>query len=394
MNTKSNQAEKKQKQILYALIAALVFVAIGVSYLINDEEPIARVGASSADLPTDKVNPQDLWMNKIEAENKLISNQLKYIETLLLETKKLEQEKDSENQALKAELHQLKKELTTIVSNPQPFVAQEGRHYSSNNDDPYFDTTGNGELNIVRPVLTEITCESRKDKVFHIDRMIPSGTSVKAILVSSIDAPCSVLSHSDPQPVKLQILDDGHLPHGVKVKIKGGIIIASVYGELSNERVYMRLERLTQVKEGGEFIETSVAGYVTGEDGKFGVRGTVVDKSAQLVGNAALSGVFSGISDYLQAKAGAEWIGPYENGVFNASAGSGVAIQGGVSGSCSAFDMLTDYYIKRAEQIRPVIQITAGRVVDITFTHCAELGDLYTHNKVKKIREENRCDSF
>ena len=60
------------------------------------------------------------------------------------------------------------------------------------------------------------------------------------------------------------------------------------------------------------------------------------------------------------------------------------------NGASNAFDMLADYYIKRAEQVMPVIQVTAGRIVDITFTHQTELGDLYTKEKVKEIRENSR----
>ena len=52
----------------------------------------------------------------------------------------------------------------------------------------------------------------------------------------------------------------------------------------------MRLERLSKVESNGEFLETSVTGFVSGEDGKFGVRGSVVDKSEKMVANAARSG--------------------------------------------------------------------------------------------------------
>ena len=52
--------------------------------------------------------------------------------------------------------------------------------------------------------------------------------------------------------------------------------------------------------------------------------------------------------------------------------------------------MLTNYYIKRAEQIRPVIKASAGRIVDVTFIHNAELGDLHVQDRVRQIRECSR----
>ena len=63
----------------------------------------------------------------------------------------------------------------------------------------------------------------------------------------------------------------------------------------------------------------------------------------------------------------------------------------GVSnGTSNAFDMLSDYYIRRAEQIEPVIQVTAGRIVDVTFTHGAEIGELHMKDKIREVRERSR----
>ncbi|WP_371218369.1 conjugal transfer protein TraB [Orientia tsutsugamushi] len=40
-----------------------------------------------------------------------------------------------------------------------------------------------------------------------------------------------------------------------------------------------------------------------GEDGRYGIKGIVVDKSSKVVRMAALNGVFSNIDKFLQAKA-------------------------------------------------------------------------------------------
>src|SRR5690606_28627613 len=115
------------------------------------------------------------------------------------------------------------------------------------------------------------------------------------------------------------------------------------------------LERLTQVTADGEFIETAISGFVSGEDGKYGVRGTVVDKSSKLVSNAALSGLFSGVNQYFQSVARSKYCDDccdYRSGWKDC--GYGALQEGAFCGSSDAFNALTDYYIKRAEQIRPV----------------------------------------
>jgi len=40
-----------------------------------------------------------------------------------------------------------------------------------------------------------------------------------------------------------------------------------------------------------------------------------------------------------------------------------------------ALDKYADFYIKRAEQMQPVIQVAAGRKVDIVFTQGVDFAD-------------------
>ena len=352
---------KGQKKLFFILLCGIFFIALGLSYFLFDDTNSPVSDPPSVDLPGDRIAPQEIWMTKLEAENKLIEKKLSYIEELLLERVKKE---DREMVELRREISVVKEKASSV----KPALKEEKPFSPFEPAKP-----------IPRLPLSEVWAEGTKDRVLHVDRVIPAGTTVRAIIVSSVDAPCSVYSAADPQPVKLRILDDGHLPKNVTAQLKGGLLIGSVYGDLSSERIYIRIERLTQVKANGDFVETVVTGFVSGEDGKYGVRGTVIDKSGKMIGNAAVSGFFSGVSHSI----GKARMDP-QLAVF------GVAKEGAVAGTSQAFDRITDYFIKRAEQIRPVIQVTAGRIVDITFTHKAELGDLYTQDKVKQIRETSR----
>lgn len=399
MSSRNRETYIKQMK-RFAVLALVAFIVFGIlSYYFSwDNGPKSQVRRES-DLPLDHVSPQELWMTRIDNEGKLNEQRMKFLEELILETKKKEVETDQENTQLRRELSKIKNEFKELSERPTPIEPAPILSIPVQGD-PFLQVNPSIPFVTIRNPLIEVVIEKGPEKIQHIDKVIPAGTSVKAILVSSVDIPCGVYGSSDPQPVKLRILDNGHLPKGVEARIKGGVIIGSVYGDLSNERAYMRIERLTQVRGDGNFVETEVTGYVTGEDGKYGVRGTVIDKSIKMVTNAALSGFFSGISQYLQATVLSKTCGGFGPacgvpgvatalpGVF--ATGTQVAEMAGAEGASNAFDMLTGYYIKRAEQVRPVIQITAGRVVDITFTHSAELGDLYTKEKVREIRERTR----
>ncbi|NNE59900.1 MAG: conjugal transfer protein TraB, partial [Woeseia sp.] len=72
-------------------------------------------------------------------------------------------------------------------------------------------------------------------------------------------------------------------------------LIAAGHGELSDERAYIRLERLSCVLRTGEVISKEAKGYITGEDGKNGLAGLLVTKQGAFVARSLLAGIFSGL---------------------------------------------------------------------------------------------------
>jgi conjugal transfer pilus assembly protein TraB len=71
---------------------------------------------------------------------------------------------------------------------------------------------------------------------------------------------------------------------------------------VSSERAYIRTESLSCVTAEGTAIDVPIKGYVAGEDGKAGMRGRLVSKQGQLLANALLAGVASGIGHALPAE--------------------------------------------------------------------------------------------
>lgn len=387
MRRSSNQVLKSQK-LRFAMFTSGVMAAVGLaSYLILADStqamPEHRAENQKIALPADKIDLQDVWISEVKTQSTLFDQRLSYLENLLLESKQRELSHEKESEDLRRQVHRLKQELQK-AKQPEPLLASASEGPV---DSPFAEAFSASVDPITgAPMLQEVVMpEVSRDRVSHVDQVIPAGTTVKALLVSSVDASCSVHSPNDPYPVKLRILDDGHLPRKVRAMMKGGLIIGSAYGNISSERVYIRLERLTQVKPTGDFVETEVAGFVSGEDGKYGVRGVVADRSDHLVKSAAVSGFFGGVSQFLQATINAQNIRDATDGLPNDLRYSMIR-EGGVSGASTALDKLSEYYIRRAEQLQPVIQVAAGRVVDITFTHGAEVGDLHTQDKVRSLR--------
>ena len=53
---------------------------------------------------------------------------------------------------------------------------------------------------------------------------------------------------SDPRPMLLRLIDPGTLPRRFQSDLKDCHCTASAYGDLSSERVYARLEKLTCIE--------------------------------------------------------------------------------------------------------------------------------------------------
>lgn len=218
------------------------------------------------------------------------------------------------------------------------------------------------------------------------DNYIPSGGFAKGVLLSGVDASTSLSSQSDPDPVLIRITDSGTLPRRFKSDLKDCHIIGSAYGDLSSERAKIRLEKMscTEITT-AEIIETEVVGFVTGEDGRQGIRGSVVSTEGRLLGASLLSGILSGLSNNLAPQNRSISLFSDSNKTLSTSD----KLQNSMtSGATSGLDRLSKYYIDRAESLQPIVQVGAGRKIDVIFTEGVFFGTSSVKKEIAKKREE------
>jgi conjugal transfer pilus assembly protein TraB len=196
---------------------------------------------------------------------------------------------------------------------------------------------------------------------------IPAGTFARIVVLNGLDAPTGGQAQNNPSPVLLKILDSATMPNGYKANLAGCVITANGYGDVSSERSYIRLDRLTCVSEDGGAIDIAIKGYVAGEDGKSGMRGKLVSKTGQILANGLLAAVGSGIGQAFSSSATTTTTNPF--GGQTATTNPGKEFQAGVGkGVGSAFEGLSKYYIQLAEKTFPIIEIDGGRVSDVVFS--------------------------
>ena len=204
-----------------------------------------------------------------------------------------------------------------------------------------------------------------KSKAVKKRRYVPSNTSVRAVLLGGADADASVNGQSNNNGVMLfKFLDNGTMPNGARSYLQGCRVSASSYGDISSERAYATLYKLSCAKKGESIIDKPVTGWVF-FGGKVGIKGVPLMRDGKVVTWAGVSGGLSGVAQAAQAAQSIQNFTPF--GATSVLPSDRVAGFAGLGGASKAAEQLSNYYIKRAEQYHPVIQVGAGNVATIVF---------------------------
>ena len=203
------------------------------------------------------------------------------------------------------------------------------------------------------------------NRIDMVDTYLPVSFT-RGILLGGLDAPTGGQSQSNPHPVLIRLSDNSVLPNRFRAEYRECFVIAAGYGDISSERAYLRTETLSCVRDDGSTLEVKIQGSVYGEDGKVGMRGRLVTKQGQILANALVAGLASGLGQSL-ATASTTY-STSALGTIATASGTDAFRAGLGTGAARALDRLAQYYIKLAEQTFPVIEVDAGRTIDVVIT--------------------------
>ncbi|MBY0463164.1 MAG: TraB/VirB10 family protein [Alphaproteobacteria bacterium] len=435
--------KRKQRLLLGTLVAGLTIVMVSVLVVLlrEDTSPLEKSSEKKTEITSGskRIKPQEVWVQRLESQTELSLKRIEALEKMLEQLLNLNSQKPLEakgdeglktkNQeggdigelrqhlasALQSSAHEEKKgrneaalppsPQNDISMNPAPsdpnlklinYGSAGGNLHTTEN--PSFHQWG-----AIQPVkvsgLQKISLKLNNIKSNSIkktqDNTIPAGAFAKAVLLGGVDASTSISSSSDPRPVLLRVMDTGTLPRKFKSDLKDCHVLASSYGDISSERVFMRLEKLTCTeRKTGEISETIVSGYVAGEDGRAGVRGVLADRAGEMMRNSLVGGFFSGMAKFItQAQNPMTFTPVAPFGQTNPLSHEQMLKAGAGQGTGSALERYADFYIKRAEQMQPVLQVAAGREVNIVFTEGTAFGETSYKNAYSKVRDRKRQET-
>lgn len=388
-----NLSIKSKQQMLLIGLSSIFLALVGMgAYFWDNAEPLIPVSidhdkpsTKNITTPGTQVDPREVWMSQsatqMQEMNEVITSLKQKITDLEKQGRDAGKEKNDPANFFKQPLENLPPPLPDSSDDPvraEPVTGDKN--------------AGTGYLPPPQPYLPPAPQQAKQSdpgiEVFRIDTQnkpqeatrkdkknttyIPSGSFARSILLGGMDAPTGGQAQNNPMPALLKIHDNAVLPNSFRAKVKECFVLGAGHGDISSERAQIRLESFSCVLKNGKVIDLPAKGYVVSEDGKAGLRGRLVTKQGQIIANALLTGILSGFGQALQ-QSGMSYSSSALGSVGTIS-GMGNQLKSGFgAGVGRAMDRISRYYIKLAEQLFPVIEVDAGRVVEIVLTKGLEI---------------------
>lgn len=399
LKNKWEELDEKRRQLFRAIavIAVIVILSCVFSYVRNSNNKLYDKKQTKIDFSDvkGKGKIEDAWLER--SENKLddLENQIatekrdkeelqKKLDDLI---NNVQETSKNNQQQIQSQIDQLRKENSDKANqNNKPPIKQNGQsgdifgRGGNPNEDASVD--GNGEfdqpLSSTRQIdLINFSVVGDKNS-FALDNYLPAGAYVKAVLISAVDASVGVSSQSDPRPVLFRLVSEARSAvdkdkttnedKQLTTNIKGCTVTGAAHADLSSERAYARLLKMTCPDGKGGVIETDVEGYAAdGSDGKAGIVGKKITREGDLLAKSFFAGMVGGFGQGLSAKVAPPLA--FSNGLTTQGTLStdDVVKQGLGKGISTSGDRLSNYLIDRAEQYQPVISVSSGKEVELVF---------------------------
>ena len=364
--------------VLILVILALAFISSPKEEVVAEKRTasstfsaVKPLAASPAEVATQRLDQFSAEQQKINQQN---AKRLSELESENTRYRLAESEAESKAVAMNAKLSTLNSTKATssaVAQAPKPQKAVFEDDINSDSADDGFENTAK---------KTAKNSGSSNDSLANKDKAedksvatyIPSNTFVKGIIIGSLSANTGGNASSDPTPVLIRLTDLAQLPNEFKSNLRSCMVGASGWGDLSTERIKIRLTTLSCVLKSGKAIDIPVDGYIQGEDSKVGLAGVVVTHSGSIAAKATLAGFVQGIGQIGQAMGQTQTITPL-GGVTTTISPSEAVTAGAGAGVSQAGSTLSQYYLNMLQQISPAIEAAAGRHVTVVFIKGIEL---------------------
>lgn len=422
---------RAQKHQALALYAALGVMAAGSMYYVlgsseAEKDKVAKLQQTKTQISTDdmvgrglsekewmglsqgQIDSQGQQIKSLESQTSRLDQLQKQVEALSAENSGLKQDGtqvlqaySAENRNLKAELDELKVQQQRMANagpnqfygagGPATYQRAPGSPLAAPNPQqagaagangvavpggPETSPAGAHEIKMIAfgesAGGTAARIEKGKTQFTDSENYLPPNSIAPATVVVGVDATTAVKSQNDPLPVVLRITGPARSVYAegklLRTNLTGCMVNGAAMADLSSEKVYVKLQRMTCPQPGGRIAVSEVKGFIA-FGGKTGVRGHVVSRAGNLVSKAFVAGIFGGVGRGASTNAQAFLTSPSVSvsGTRSTLSAGDIATGGLGQGLASSADMVSKYLIERAEQYQPVVEMPTGIRVEVVF---------------------------
>jgi conjugal transfer pilus assembly protein TraB len=331
-----------------------------------------------------------------EASNKELKEKL---EKIAADQKENKENLENTNQKFDdSELLELKNELLALKDKAVSAPSNNSVSSTSVNDDPFStigkvnkDNSGSVTRSFAPKQIEEINISglSKQRDLRDIKNYLPAASFAPAKVIEGVDASVGIDSQSDPRPIKFIVtgpaISSYHKGVAQTTDITGCIVYGAARGDLSSEKVYARLIKMTCAPEPGKSVTMLVQGHTAGQ-GKAGIRGPIVSREGDLVTKSFLAGVAGGLGK------GASQYFTTPGSIMGSQittqkpSSSDILGKGLGEGFSEAGSNISEYFIKRAEQYQPVVTISGGIDVELNFDEGVYIDGT---SEIKEVKNAN-----
>ncbi len=388
-----NNASKKKQQLIFGATSAVIAVILGTFIFSSPKKKssnnISDIINSSKDKiilhnPNDYLRAEDRLVQMTQGKLETYDNFMKASESNKSSLEKRLEDSERTNEEIKVLIEQQSKEIEDLKksksktpdqnSNPNNFNPS-NNSYNSYNQSNMMQSQG---LNAGQPMVgissidipLEESVKPTKHSFFDAKEYVPAGAYASAIIISGVDASVGISSQSDPRPVLIRVtgpavssIYEGNVQ---KADLNGCIITGAASGDLSSEKIYVKLVKLTCGKEEDQISEIEVKGYVAGQ-GRSGVRGNVISREGDLLTKSFLAGLVGGFGSALSEKVAPPLSFAGATTIQGQMTSSDIAKSGLGKGISNSASYTEKYLTDRMEQYQPVVSIPNGINVEVVF---------------------------
>jgi conjugal transfer pilus assembly protein TraB len=204
--------------------------------------------------------------------------------------------------------------------------------------------------------------EQQEDKGAYM----PAGSLIGGILMTGVDAPTDKSAEAEPHPVLIRVKREAILPSRFRLDIRECFIIGEAHAKLNTSRAYIRANRISCIRSDGGVIEAKMKAYAVDTDSKIGLTGQIVSRQGTVIARSIMAGFLSGLSQAFTPTQVPVIIDSTDgNQVFQSASAGDVGAVAGYNGLATAAEKVSDYYLKIAEDLYPVVELNAGRKIDL-----------------------------